>query len=112
MRSMSSQFMQSIKHKITDAGKLIHLYKEELHTARVSLFIVVFVFFCWLPYFLATLLTKFNYQPAVEYSRETWWHGSIFIMIALYTVLSPCVFAFRCKRLHRRVKKYYRCRIR
>ena len=49
--------------QITDAGKLIHLYKEELHTARVSLFIVVFVFFCWLPYFLATLLTKFNYQP-------------------------------------------------
>merc|ERR1739844_45173 len=33
-------------------------------------------------------------------------------MIALYTVLSPCVFAFRCKRLQRRVKKYYRCRIR
>ena len=57
-------------------------------------------------------LLYFNIILAVEYSRETWWHGSIFIMIALYTVLSPCVFAFRCKRLQRRVKKYYRCRIR
>ena len=33
-------------------------------------------------------------------------------MIALYSVLSPCVFAFRCKRLQYEVKKYYRCRLR
>ena len=53
-----------------------------------------------------------NLLSAVTYSKETWWRGFIFVMIALYSVLSPCVFAFRCKRLQRKVKKYYRSRLR
>jgi hypothetical protein len=30
------------------------------------------------------------------------------VMIALYTVLSPCVFAYRCKRLQREVGRLFR----
>ena len=105
-RSQSYVFLQTIKHKLSNAGHFMSRHKEEVRTARISLVIVVLVLVCWLPYFVFTLLLRSQYLPFLEGRCTIWGKGLVYIFMGLYSVLSPGVFAYRCKSLQRELKKF------
>lgn len=104
-QTTGQQLMHSLRHKISNASLFMQRHKDELHTARISLVIVVLVLVCWLPHHISLLLlsTKHTLSAGVP----LWTRSVTHVLVVLYPVLSPCVFAYRCKRLQKELKRLF-----
>ena len=105
VRSTSFVIMSSIKKRVFH---LFQKHKEELHTARISLFIVVLILTCWLPFHVENLLLRLNIISTEDLT--IWLRCLTHILVAIYPTLSPCLFAFRCKKLQRELRRTLRRR--
>ena len=78
-------------------------HKEELHTARISLLIVVLILGCWLPFHLENLLLRLQIIQSSDVPK--WLRCLTHLLVVIYPSLSPCLFAFRCKKLQRELRR-------
>ena len=89
--------------------KLIYFHfqkhKEELHTAKISLIIVVLVLTCWFPFYTTLLVLRVGLFNSKTWPN--WMKYSTHLLVAVYPSLSPCVFAFRCKKLQKELRKMF-----
>lgn len=85
---------------------LFQRHKEELRTAKISMLIVVLFLACWLPFHVYNLLFRIQWMSLEDV--PSWLIGMIHILVVIYPSLSPCIFAFRCKRLQRELRKMMR----
>ena len=104
-RSTSFVLMSSIRKRVS---LLFQKHKEELHTARISLFIVVLILTCWLPFHVENLLLRLEVLTSPDVPK--WLRCLTHILVAIYPSLSPCLFAFRCKKLQRELRRTLRRR--
>ena len=104
-RSTSFVLMSSIRKRVS---LLFQKHKEELHTARISLFIVVLILTCWLPFHVENLLLRLEVLTSPDVPK--WLRCLTHVLVAIYPSLSPCLFAFRCKKLQRELRRTLRRR--
>ena len=63
---------------------------------------------CWLPFHVSNLLLRVHWMTLQDI--PAWAIGLIHILVVIYPSLSPCIFAFRCKRLQRELRRMMRRR--
>ena len=61
---------------------------------------------CWLPFHVIFLLLKVHWLSFTELPE--WSLCLIQVLVVVYPSLSPCIFAFRCKKLQRELKRMLR----
>ena len=94
--------------KIQSLSLSLQKHKEELHTARISLLIVVLILGCWLPFHLENLLLRLQIIQSSDVPK--WLRCLTHLLVVIYPSLSPCLFAFRCKKLQRELRRTLRSR--
>ena len=80
-------------------------HKEELHTAKISLIIVVLVLTCWFPFYTSILVLRMGFFNSKNWPQ--WMKCLTYLLVATYPSLSPCVFAFRCKKLQLELQRMF-----
>ena len=95
--------MQKIKKKIYFL--FFQKHKEELHTAKISLIIVVLVLTCWFPFYTSILVLRMGFFNSKNWPQ--WMKCLTYLLVATYPSLSPCVFAFRCKKLQLELQRMF-----
>ncbi|XP_071748789.1 adenosine receptor A2b [Lepeophtheirus salmonis] len=105
-RSPSQQFMDNIKHKISNASQF--MYREESRTAKISMIVIVLVALCWGPFYIYLLGKGLRLED--ERLFPYWSKCIILGLTCLYSVISPMVFAYRSKRLQSEVRKLFHFR--
>jgi len=102
-QSTSFILMSSIRRRVLAANQFMLKHKEELHTARISLLIVVLILGCWLPFHLENLLLRLQIIQSSDVPK--WLRCLTHLLVVIYPSLSPCLFAFRCKKLQRELRR-------
>jgi len=103
LRSTSSQIVHNLRYRISNAS--LFLYREESRAARVSVFVLVLVVFCWLPYHVVLVLhalpeRRLRRLPSYAY------HLTL-VAILLNALFSPFLYAYRSRRIQREVRRLF-----
>jgi hypothetical protein len=88
--------MISLKYRISNAS--MFRYREETRAARVSALVIVMALVCWLPYVTVVGLRTVTYIPRYIH------YGSITLLVSA-ALISPCLFAYRNRRIQREARK-------
>ena len=91
-----------IRHRISNASQFI--YREEGKTAKLYIFIIFLVLICWLPFYCGTGLTSSLFPKNL---LPTWTHPLTFILVLLFPVVSPYVFAYRNSKIKRELHRIF-----
>ena len=65
---------------------------------------------CWLPFHLENLLLRLQIIQSEDVPK--WLRCLTHLLVVIYPSLSPCLFAFRCKKLQRELRRTLRRRSR
>ncbi|KAG8233526.1 hypothetical protein J437_LFUL013650 [Ladona fulva] len=106
VRSTSSQFVNSLKYKISNAS--LFRYREEARAARVSALVVVMALVCWFPYTAALVLHAGIFPSAKsdpDVSSPHYMDAVSLALLSAGSLVSPCLFAYRNRRLQREVRR-------
>ena len=101
---LTSNLRASMRSKLSHASNLL-LYGEEGRAAKVTIFVILSVFFCWIPYNLYVFYDTFH----TDVILPDWMGFTALLCSIMNTVLSPILYAFRSKRVQRDVKKVFGC---
>ena len=88
-----------MRSKLSHASNLL-LYSEESRAAKVTVFVLMALAFCWVPYFSMILVNLF-----VDNGPPKWANFLGIICGLSNSAISPILYAFRSKRVQRDVKK-------
>ncbi|PSN37165.1 hypothetical protein C0J52_20658 [Blattella germanica] len=100
MRSTNSSLVSSLKYRISNAS--MFRYREETRAARISALVIVMALVCWLPYVAVLMLRPSLYLPG--YVQRV-----ALTLLASGALVSPCLFAYRNKRIQRESRKLLGC---
>ena len=100
LRSTSSQIVNNLRYRISNAS--VFLYREESRAARVSVFVLVLVIFCWLPYHVLLLLNTVSRTLLPSYAP----YMSLAAML-VNSLSSPFLYAYRSRRMQREVRRLF-----
>ncbi|XP_071447855.1 alpha-2B adrenergic receptor-like [Hetaerina americana] len=109
VRSTSSQFVNSLKYRISNAS--LFRYREEARAARVSALVVVMALVCWFPYTAALVLHSgiFTAGRSIDVTADSssphYMDAVSLTLLSAGSLVSPCLFAYRNRRLQREVRK-------
>ena len=95
----TSSLRASMRSKLSHASNLL-LYSEESRAAKVTVFVLMALAFCWVPYFSMILVNLF-----VDNGPPKWANFLGIICGLSNSAISPILYAFRSKRVQRDVKK-------
>jgi len=88
--------MSSLKYRISNAS--MFRYREETRAARVSALVIVMALVCWLPYVTVLgLHTLTDIPRCVHYASVT--------LLVSAALISPCLFAYRNRRIQREARR-------
>jgi hypothetical protein len=88
--------MSSLKYRISNAS--MFRYREETRAARVSALVIVMALVCWLPYVTVLGLRTLTDVPLyVHYVSVT--------LLVSAALISPCLFAYRNRRIQREARR-------
>jgi predicted membrane protein len=88
--------MSSLKYRISNASMFRH--REETRAARVSALVIVMALVCWLPYVTVLGLRTLTDIPLyVQYVSVT--------LLLSAALISPCLFAYRNRRIQREARR-------
>ena len=89
-------YLGHMRHRISNAGQFIH--REEGKTAKIYIISMSAVIFCWGPLFANKIVNIF-----LNLSLSSWSSFLIIFPPLTYPVLSPFIFAFRNRKVRRKV---------
>ena len=96
--NLTSSLRASMRSKLSNASLF---YGEESRAAKITILVVLSIFFCWLPTAFVTLYTQF-------YEKLPLWTYDLALICSLCnSIFSPVLYAFRSKRVQRDVKKVF-----
>ena len=106
LRSTSSQIVHNLRYRISNAS--LFLYREEARAARVSVFVLVLVVCCWMPYHVLLALSGWSAPitghqavvPAYAYRLGL-------VAVLLNALASPFLYAYRSRRIQREVRRLF-----
>jgi hypothetical protein len=88
--------MSSLKYRISNAS--MFRYREETRAARISALVIVMALVCWLPYVTVLGLRTLTDIPLyVHYISVT--------LLVSAALISPCLFAYRNRRIQREARR-------
>jgi hypothetical protein len=88
--------MSSLKYRISNAS--MFRYREETRAARVSALVIVMALVCWLPYVTVLGLRALTDVPLYVH------YVSITLLVSA-ALISPCLFAYRNRRIQREARR-------
>lgn len=88
--------MISLKYRISNAS--MFRYREETRAARVSALVIVMALVCWLPFVTVLGLRTVTYIPRYIH------YASITLLVSA-ALVSPCLFAYRNRRIQREARR-------
>ncbi|CAL4066719.1 unnamed protein product [Meganyctiphanes norvegica] len=99
-RSTSSQLVNNIRHRLSNASMFLH--KEESRAAKISVVVVVLFFISWFPYYLTELLESELIQIVVPADV----HNMVLVLALSNAAISPYMYLYRSKRFQREVRRF------
>lgn len=102
VRSTSSGIVNSLKYRISNAS--VFRYREETRAARVSALVIVMAAVCWFPYVAALVLHSGLLSP-LSSNVPHYVDAVSLAMLGAGTVVSPCLFALRSRRVQKEMRK-------
>lgn len=100
VRSTSSSLVSSLRCRLSNAS--VFRYREETRAARVSALVIVMALLCWLPY-VALLVLRAAAPKSQTVPR--WADAVGLALLCSAALVSPCLFAFRSRRIQREVRR-------
>lgn len=105
LMNLTSNLRASMRSKISHASHLL-LYGEESRAAKVTIFVLLAIAFCWIPYHGMALYNLFSTFFEEKIFQMPNWINILALICGLSnTVLSPILYAYRSKRVQKDVRK-------
>ena len=101
---LTSNLRASMHSKLSHASNLL-LYGEEGRAAKITIFVLLSVAFCWIPY----SLIEFYDTMYPTLALPNWMSFGALICSISNIAFSPILYAFRSQRVQRDVKKVFGC---
>ena len=100
---LTSNLRASMRSKLSHASHLL-LYGEEGRAAKITVFVLLSVAFCWIPYSLHVFYDTIYQDPL-----PPWMSWGALLCSLSNVAFSPILYAYRSQRVQRDVKKVLGC---
>ena len=101
---LTSNLRASMHSKLSHASNLL-LYGEEGRAAKITIFVLLSVAFCWIPYSVIV----FYDTSYPNHTLPNWMSFGALLCSISNIAFSPILYAFRSQRVQRDVKKVFGC---
>lgn len=102
LRSTSSQIVHNLRYRISNAS--LFLYREESRAARVSVFVLVLVVCCWMPYHV---LLALHGWAGWSHRLPSYAYHLTLVSVLINSLASPFLYAYRSRRIQREVRRLF-----
>jgi hypothetical protein len=102
LRSTSSQIVHNLRYRISNAS--LFLYREESRAARVSVFVLVLVVCCWMPYHV---LLALHGWAGWSHRLPSYAYHLTLVTVLINSLASPFLYAYRSRRIQREVRRLF-----
>lgn len=102
LRSTSSQIVHNLRYRISNAS--LFLYREEARAARVSVFVLVLVVCCWMPYHV---LLALHGWAGWSHRLPSYAYHLTLVAVLINALSSPFLYAYRSRRIQREVRRLF-----